>query len=296
MKRNARALLTLLALGSPLALYAAEYRFRSVDFPGASGTNIFAVNNRGQFVGEEQDAAGNQHAIFDDGKGLQLLDSTGVLGSSKQSLAFSINNWGAIAGAYQTSDGAVHGFVRTPDGEIHPVDDPAGVNTQAFGINDLGVVIGIFNDSSGNTHAFVLHDGHFEPADIAGGILTIPFSINDRSEIVGEVITTPQTFGFGYLQTRDGHVTMTTAPGSQPQGTFFISINNRNQILGAYLDSNGATQNFLKTRDDYVLFNLPPELLATVTSAQTINDSGEIVGWYADINQIQHGFVATRVE
>jgi uncharacterized membrane protein len=285
-----------LILSLPLALSATEYRFRVVDFPGASGTNIFAVNNHGQFVGEEQDAAGAQHAIFDDGQQLQLLDAGGLLGRSPQSWAFSINNSGAIAGAYQTADQAFHGFVREPDGAIVLIDYPGGANTQAFGINDLGTIIGVFVDPAGENRSFVLRDGQFESADVAGAITTVPFSINDREQIVGEVVTTPQTVGFGYLETLDQQAALFTAPGSQPQGTYFISINNRNQILGAYLDSSNAFQNFLKIRGDYRLFNLPARLGATVTSAQTINDPGEIVGWYGDFNQIQHGFIAIPVD
>jgi hypothetical protein len=159
-----------------------------------------------------------------------------------------------------------------------------------------GTIIGVFVDSAGNNHAFVLRDGQYQLADVAGGIITIPFSINDREEIVGEVVTTPRTIGFGYLAKLDRATTHFTAPGSQPQSTFFISINNRNQILGGYLNSSNVIQNFLKVGDDYRLFNLPAQLGATQTSAQTINDPGEIVGWYADFNQIQHGFVATPVE
>jgi len=285
-----------LTLSLPLALSATEYRIRVVDFPGASGTNIFAVNNRGQFVGEEQDAAGAQHAIFDDGKQLQLLDASGLLGSSVQSWAFSINNQGTIAGGYQSSDLAYHGFVRTADGEITHIDYPGGTNTEAFGVNDRGTIIGVFVDSAGNNRAFVLRDGQYEPADITGGILTIPLSINDLEEVVGQVVTTPNTVGFGYLEKLDGPTALFTAPGSQPQGTFFISINNRNQILGGYLNSSNVIQNFLKVGEDYRLFNLPARLGAAQTSAQTINDPGEIVGWYGDFNQIQHGFVATPVD
>jgi probable HAF family extracellular repeat protein len=283
---------TLLALGLPLALSATEYRFRVVDFPGASGTNIFAVNNLGQFVGEEQDAAGAQHAIFDDGRQLQLLDSDGIVGSSAQSWAFSINNGGMIAGAYQSADGALHGFLRHPDGHIEPIAFPGGTSTQAFGVNDLGTVIGVFVDAAGNNHAFVRRAGQYALGDVAGGIQTVPLSINDREEIVGEVVTTPGTIGFGYLQQRDGHTVLTTAAGSPPQSTFFISINNRNQILGAYQASPNVFQNFLRTGNVYQPFNLPAQLGATETSAQTINDPGEIVGWFADSNQLQHGFVA----
>ena len=263
-----------------------------MDFPGAANTNIFAVNNSGQFVGAEVDLAGANHAIFDDGRGLELLDSGGLVGASAQSWAFSINNRGEIAGAYQTAAGALHGFIYHPDRTVDTIDFPGGSDSQAFGINDHGSVIGVYNDASGNGHAFVLRGGHYASADVPGGILTVPLSINDREQIVGELVTTANTNGFGYLQAPDGTVALTTAPGSVPQGTFFISINNFDQILGSYQDASGTQQNFLEAGHTFRLFNLPPRLSASFVSVQTINDRGEIVGYYKDASKVAHGFVA----
>ena len=98
--------------------------------------------------------------------------------------------------------------------------------------------------------------------------------------------------GFGYLQRPDGQFSLFTAPGSAPQQTFFISVNNHEQILGAYLDAAGNQKNFLKTHDHYRPFNLPSTFNATFTSAQTVNDHDEIVGYFIDVNQIFHRFVA----
>ncbi len=286
----------MLIIASPLlaiaTAFAAGPEVHAVDFPGAAATQIFAVNNLGQFVGAETDGAGAQHAIFDDGRKLALLDETGVVGTSFQSWAFSINNRGEIAGAYQTAQGALHGYIYHPDATVTTLDDPAGSDTQAFGINDLGSVIGIYNDATGTSHAFVRRLGEFVSADVPGGLQTVPLSINDREQIVGEVVTTANTIGFGYLQQKDGHTTLTTAPGSVPAGTFFISINNREQILGAYQGISGAQQNFLDRGGHFELFELPARFGATLVSAQTINDLDEIVGYYNDASGVSHGFVA----
>src|SRR5215469_13499377 len=103
-----RPVIVVLSLAFSASALAAEYRFHTVDFPGASGTIVFAVNNRGQFVGAEKDASGNFHAIFDDGRQLQLLDSTGVIGTASQSNAYSINNHGDIAGSRSDASGHLH--------------------------------------------------------------------------------------------------------------------------------------------------------------------------------------------
>ncbi len=90
----------------------------------------------------------------------------------------------------------------------------------------------------------------------------------------------------------DGPVSIVTAPGSAPQQTYFISINNRDQILGAYANAEVAQQNFLVTGSVYALFNLPARFGASFVSAQTVNDKDEIVGFYQDATGAFHGFLA----
>ena len=292
---------TLMASGLALVFSSAQagtgYEFHAVDFPGSANTAIYAVNNLGRFVGAEKDTAGAHHAIFDDGTHLRLLDPSGLIGTSGESWAFSINNRDDIAGAYTDAAGAHHGYVHHADQSISKIEFPAAIDTQAFGVNDWGTVIGLYQDAQGNSHAFVLRNGHYRNIDLPGGIPsfgTIPLSINDFEEIVGEFTHTDGTLGFGYLQRPDGRFTLTTAPGSAPEQTYFISINNRQQVLGAFADSAGAQHNFLKTDHDFRPFDLPARFSASFVSAQTVNDRDEIVGYYLDASSVAHGFVATR--
>jgi probable HAF family extracellular repeat protein len=286
----------MVAMTMSIAYADNNYSFRVVDFPGAASTFAIAVNNFGQFVGIEQDSAGANHAIFDDGRQLQLLDPRGLIGTAGQSWAFSINNRDDIAGAYTDSSGVLHGFVRHADGVLSHIDFPGSLDSQAFGVNDLGHVIGLYTDTNHHSHAFELRNGHYRNIDLPGGpsTQTIAFSINDFDEIVGEYVKTTGTNGFGYRQTADGRFTLTTAPGSAPEQTFFISINNRQQILGDFGDATGAQQNFLRTGGDYRPFNVPARLGASFVSAQTLNDFDEIVGYYQDASNVSHGFIATR--
>ncbi|HEY4038568.1 MAG TPA: hypothetical protein VGM15_07085 [Burkholderiaceae bacterium] len=293
-----KALILALALVGPaLGAAAADYEIRTIDFPGAAGTSLYALNDAGQMVGAEFDQSGFAHAIAQlDGK-LRPLDPNGVVGKAVKSWAFSINNRDDIAGAYFDSAGSYHGYVfHRASGTIEPIEVPGGSDTQAFGINDLGSVIGVYNDSAGNPHAFVRRDGVYKNADIAGGLPTQPLSINDREEIAGEYAGTATTNGFGYVQQENGTVSIVTAPGSIPQGTYFISINNRDQILGAYTSAMVGNQNFLATGARYALFNLPARLGTGFVSAQTVNDRDQIVGFYQDSSGVSHGFLAVPEE
>ncbi len=288
-----KALILFVALvGAAAGAAATEFEIRALDYPGATSTELFALNDAAQVVGAERDTARRPHAIvLQDGR-LRLLDPNGVIGKAVRSWAFSINNRGDIAGAYVDTAGTFHGYVHHPDGTIDPIEYPGGFDTQAFGINDLRSVIGVYSDSAGNPHAFVLREGVYKTIDVAGGLQTIPLSINDREEIAGEYITTANTNGFGYVQQKDGTVSIVTAPGSDPQQTFFISINNRDQILGGYANASTAQQNFLLTGSVYALFDLPARFGAIFVSAQTVNDRDEIVGFYQNAAGAFHGFLA----
>jgi hypothetical protein len=281
-----------LLLGAAAGASAAEYRIRTVDFPGAANTALYAINDDAHCVGAERDRSGAHHAIvFAEGV-LHILDPNGLVGRSAESWAFSINNRGDIAGAFVDSAGSHHGFVHRWDHSVEIIDYPGGFDSQAYGINDHDTIIGVYNDAGGNSHAFVRRAGAYSTIDLVGGLQTIPLSINDREEIVGEYITTPNTNGYGYVQKPDGSYSIFTAPGSDPQQTFFISINNRDQILGGYANATTLQQNFLATRSTYSLFNLPPRLGASLVSAETVNDSDEIVGFYFDAANVAHGFLA----
>jgi hypothetical protein len=273
-----------------------DFQVRAVDFPGATNTYIFALNDAGHFVGAEVDSAGVNHAIFDDGRKLEMLKLSSSARENLGSFAFSINNRDDIAGTFTDSGGVQHGYVRHADGTLTQIDYPGASSTQAYGVNDWEMVIGVYADAQNNPHAFLRRGGHYLNADLPGApsATTTPLSINDLGEIVGEYITTPSTNGFGYLQQFTGSFTLTTAPGSVPEGTFFISINNWQQILGAFADSAGVQHNFLKAGSVYQPFDLPARFAASFVSAQTVNDSDSIVGYYLDASSVAHGFVASR--
>jgi len=278
-----------------LGAAAAGYRIETVDFPQAANTALYAINDAGTCVGAEKDAAGLHHAFFLNDGHPRLLDLGKSAIQPVQSWAFSINNRGDVAGALIDAGGSYHGYVYHRSGSVEIIDYPGGYDTQAYGINDRGSLIGTYNDAQGVGHAFVRRDGPFETIDLPGGLQTIALSINDREQIAGEYITTAGTNGYGYVQQPDGRFAIVTAPGSDPQQTYFISINNRDQVLGAYANAAVAQQNFLQTASNFAPFDLPAALAASFVSAQTVNDADEIVGYYLDATNIAHGFIAVPV-
>jgi len=96
----------------------------------------------------------------------------------------------------------------------------------------------------------------------------------------------------GYRQARDGVITKYDAPAAPSRQHLFISINNRNQILGAYFDESFDVFNFVLDHGVTTPFALPASFEASTVTAQTINDVGEIVGYYSDAGGATHGFIA----
>jgi hypothetical protein len=152
-----------------VALADTDYPVRTVDFPGATNTYVFALNNAGHFVGAEVDPTGVNRAIFDDGRQLQTLKLSGPASENLGSFAFSINNRDDIAGAFTDSGGVQHGYVHHADGTLTQINFPGASSTQAYGVNDWETVIGIYTDAQNNSHAFLLRDGRYLNVDLRGG-------------------------------------------------------------------------------------------------------------------------------
>jgi len=303
MKPLFRTLALLATLAATIAFTPAAtaqtengYRYKDVYFPGSANTALYAINARGQYVGALKEASdGNHHAIHGRNGTTYRLDEHGVIGTAVQSWAFTTNVRGEIGGMYDDSVGVRHGFIWHPGGRVDTIDMPGATATTVYGINDLGQFIGLYTDAGGVQHAYVNRDGHFVNADLPGGIETIPLSINDAGQIVGEFVVTAGTTGYGYVQFPDGRYTLHSAPDAPPEQTFYISINNRRQILGAWFDADGNAHNFVRRHGRYVPFDLPESFGAVYVQAETINDQGDIVGYWFDANFVAHGFLADRL-
>ncbi len=281
------------ACALPAAAASTDYRYRTTDYPGAADTQIYALNNHRQYVGAEIGADGFWHAIFNDGTGLAQIDLSPLGAGIRHSYAFSINTQADIAGAFSNATG-YHGFLRHADGSFEVLDFPDGHNTLDYGVNDLGEVIGAYTDAAGAGHAFKRLAGAYSTIDLPGAVATVPLSVNNEGQVAGEFVQTDGTAGFGYVQQADGSFTLYSFPRAPAESTFFISINNVGEVLGAWFDAAGAQHNFLLRDGRTVPVGLPASFEASYTSAQTINDNGDVVGFYNDAAGASHGATAFR--
>jgi uncharacterized membrane protein len=263
-------------------------------------TSLGGINDRGQIVGgtyapgATPDANGffpiDAHdAVVRDRRGrYSRIDIPGAL----ITLAYDINDRGAIVGQYIDAGavedaegrlpfGTVHGFLQRGD-EVTTIDVPGAALTQPLGINDRGDVVGAYLEAApgpdpyayyetGRLRGFVMRRGTFTPIDFPGGLGTKVSGINDRGDMVGYYDTADARRGFAL---RDGRFTMIDPPGSLT--TLPSGIDNRGRIVGGYLDPNGVNgRGFLLEDRRYTTIVAPGE--RTDTIAFDINDCGDIL-------------------
>jgi probable HAF family extracellular repeat protein len=105
---------------------------------GGESSTAFAINNRGQVVGQSETAEGETHAfLWEDG----VMHDLGTLGGEFTfSEASSINNRGQVVGVNFTSQGQSAAFIWQ-DGVMTALDESEG-SSFASAINARGDIVG----------------------------------------------------------------------------------------------------------------------------------------------------------
>ena len=156
--------------------------FTTIDYPGASSTTAFGINDTGL-------VAGNASNGF-------VLNSGGVFSpiyvpSSTYTYAYGISATGQVAGVYRYAIGTpVHGFVYS-GGTFSTIDVSGADGTEVNGISSNGEYVSgtyITGPSKGPNpyHGFTYHRGGISTFDYPGCRLrTVAVGVNDLGQVVG---------------------------------------------------------------------------------------------------------------
>ena len=124
----------------------------------------------------------------------------------------------------------------------------------------------------------------FTPFDLTAALDTIPLGINNLGDLVGTAIFSDGTQP-AFISV-DEIVTTFAVPDAT--ATFAYQLNNSNQIIGYYIDSNGLKHGY--TRDSAGVLTYPIDVPgATETLLLGNNDSNWGVGRYTDTLGVTHG-------
>lgn len=218
--------------------------FSTIDYPGALQTEVEAINKKGELVGDFEDASGNVHGFKLAGKTYTQLDYPGITSST---VALGINASGEIVGIY---DNPNHTGFLLSGGTYTSIAVPGAVYTYTEGINKYGVIVGYYFDTSGNSHGFTWNKGTVTTIDYGNGYPnTYLASIDDSGVIVGGYgswmtvgsISYPWEHGFLYS---GGTFSAFDAPFGDVVITSPFGMNNKGEIVGTYVDSEGMNYGF----------------------------------------------------
>jgi uncharacterized membrane protein len=161
----------------------------TLDFPGASDTAAYGINESGTVVGawDLLDSGGNllaEHGFTWNNGSFSEVDFPG----SGDTFVGGNNARGDFVGEYDSGPTATvgHGFVFSK-GQFTTFDVPvAGAQlTQLDAINANGQILGVYIDAGGNEHGFLLVGATFTSFDYPGATLTSAWGINSSGQIVG---------------------------------------------------------------------------------------------------------------
>ena len=227
-----------------------------IDFPGSSFTVAASVNDSGAVVGWYVLPAAPtvRHGfILRDGVATTIdppgSTFTNILG---------INERGDVTGRFCTLTvcravgiGDFRGFVYH-DGEFTYINVPGSLETDAFKNAASGDISGGFSLAGGAEEMFILHHGAFTTFALPNGkaISLDNGGMNSHGDLVGSYCvasTFPCLIGptgvRGFLL-QDGEMTEIDVPGAAT--TAAAGINARGDIVGSYIEPNGAAHGFLR--------------------------------------------------
>jgi probable HAF family extracellular repeat protein len=198
---------------------------------------------------------------------------------SSRTIAYGINNVGAIVGGYAT-DGNGYGFVYA-GGRYRSLSYPGKSGTNATGINDSGAIVGTYSATANTAQSYLFQSSVYSEIRYPSAPDTFATGINNAGDIVGNYQDSSNNqHGFLY----SGGVYSTIDPPGSVR-TLVGGINSSGEIVGVYCVSTCTTfQAFSYSAGTYT------DLSGFPGSVQLagVNTSGDIVGNWDPSSGVEH--------
>jgi uncharacterized membrane protein len=272
-----------------------EYKFTSIDVPGAKVTVVEGINDLGHVVGSSMVDVFDPRStgfVLADGQ-FKAINVPGATSLTPQS----INKHGSIVGSL-VENGTQKAFLFEND-QLTIFDVPASevCLSSAFTINNRGQVVGEYLDQCnvGNRqHGFLYDDGKFSSIDFPGADGTVVNGINNEGDIVGFFYGAPAggMTTSGFIKKNDRAFRVVDVPFPGTISTSVNGINNDGDMVGTFSSNDMGVGSFVYVNRKFVELEFPS---AIMTIALAINKRGQIAGFYID-TQGTHGFIATPVK
>jgi uncharacterized membrane protein len=176
----------------------------TLDFPGASDTAAYGINESGTVVGQWDlaDADGNTlvvHGFTWNNGSFTQFDFPGA----GDTYLFGINARGDLVGGWDPgiTSPLEHGFVFSMN-QFISFDFPGATLTQADDINASGQIVGTYIGAEAQ-HAFLAVGATLTTIDFPGAALSAAWAINSAGQIVGTYKIRPGEAPHGFLAQPD---------------------------------------------------------------------------------------------
>jgi probable HAF family extracellular repeat protein len=281
------------------------YTFTTLDDPSAIfGTYAYGINGQHQIVGYYVDGSGHKNGFAYSGGSYTTIDNPETSQGSNQqfysdTVPQGINDAGQIVGYEVVNHSSGYNGFLYSGGTFTDLNRGGGAMQ---GINNQGEIVGTQQGQlivgGPNDHIIIYQNGTYQPLlDYPAANATFGHGVNNQNQIVGNWIGTDlnlpnfvMSHGFFY---NNGAWEFFDAVGVNGTfavgGTFAQGINDADQIVGYYVDSNLITHGFVYNQPTgtFTTIDVPN---ATNTYLYGINDAGEMVGAYVDSTGHTHGF------
>lgn len=243
-------------LGSGAYVTAPDGAFTFFQPPGAKLAGARNLNDRGVAVGDFEDAAEVTHGFVRSKNGkIRVIDVRGAGTAQFQGTSVDdINAAGTISGTFTDGVGHQHGFLREPGKKTVTFDAPGAANTVWAKLNDSGTIVGTYTDANSASHGYLrTTDGTFvtfnaKNAGSGASQGTKAYDINANGIVAGDVVDAGN-FSHGFLRSANGKVVVFDVPDADKRGaTYFVKINDADQISGGYTDTIGIGHGFIRTQ------------------------------------------------
>lgn len=166
----------------------------TINYPGATDTELQGINNLGDIVGSYQEGSESNGFLLSNGQ-YTILQYPGAVST----IPVGINDAGVIVGRYFDTSFASNGFIYM-NGQFTQVDYPGASDTGLDGINKQGVIAGGYSNGQGGGGGFLYQNGQFTNVVIPKQSIGIP-NLNSKGDITAATISSNGTAGEGLLGT-----------------------------------------------------------------------------------------------
>jgi probable HAF family extracellular repeat protein len=222
----------------------------SENYPGATQTQVTAVNDLGDSAGWYTPGSGGGGTGFVDWNGTYQTVPQPTQGHAGPYQILGLNDAGTAVGWYTTAKGARQAYqVHQATGKTKLIKVPGAVSSVATGINNAGDIVGYATSTAGATSGWLLHDGQLTTLQYPGGGNTTALGVNDGDEIVGTYTDSSGVqHGFTLLGPLTASPTWQSIDDPNGTGSTVISgVSEYGALAGSYTDSGGNTDGMIIT-------------------------------------------------